>query len=48
MSFAVSGIEFTHTQVRLIAQIFKRVLIVFDGEPQAQKTSTEIEGRAKN
>ena len=46
-AFAVSGIEFTHTQVRLIAQIFKRVLIVFDGEPQAQKQARKLRAELK-
>lgn len=33
-SFAVSGIKFTPKQVRLIAKIFKRVFVCFDGQEE--------------
>jgi hypothetical protein len=42
-SFAVSGIQYTQEQVRLIAKIFKRVWIVFDSESQAQKQAKNLE-----
>lgn len=41
-SFAVSGIQFTTNQVRLIAQIFKRVWIVFDAEQEAQRQANKL------
>lgn len=41
-SFAVSGINYTPAQVRLIAQIFERVFIVFDTEPTAQKAARKL------
>lgn len=42
-SFAVSGIQYTQEQVRLISKIFKRVWIVFDSEPQAQRQAKKLE-----
>ena len=35
VSAAVSGIEYTPKQVRLIAKAFKRVAVIFDNQPQA-------------
>jgi len=37
MAFAIFGIEFSSRQVRLISRIFKRVVILFDDDPQAIK-----------
>ena len=34
-SFAVSGIQYTSKQLRLMATIFKRIAVVFDPDPQA-------------
>ena len=45
-AFACLGIAFTWRQIRLISQHFKRVIIIFDEEPQAQiqakKLKTEL------
>lgn len=41
-SFGVSGIQYTQEQLRLISQIFKRVWVLFDGEPQAQKQANKL------
>ena len=41
-SFAVSGIEYTHEQVRVMAQTFKRVAVIFDDEIQAQKQAKKL------
>jgi|SRR5690625_429887 len=41
-SFATFGIDFTRHQVREISKHFKRVLILFDPEPQAQKQANKL------
>jgi len=41
-SFAVSGIKYTNTQLRVIAQTFKRVAVCFDGEEQAQTQAAKM------
>jgi len=41
-SFCTFGIEYTPTQVRVIAKAFKRVAVVFDPEPQAQKQAQKL------
>jgi DNA primase len=41
-AFAVSGIQYTYAQVKLISQIFKRVWVVFDPEPQAQRQANKL------
>jgi hypothetical protein len=35
-SFAVSGIKYTQVQLRIIAKSFKRVVVLFDNDPQAK------------
>lgn len=42
-SFATFGIKFTHKQVRQIANHFKRVLILFDDDPQAQEQAKKLQ-----
>jgi len=42
LSFAVSGIEYTQKQLRVITQTFKRVAVVFDDESQAQKQAKKL------
>lgn len=46
-AFATSGISFTPAQIRLIAQIFKTVFIVFDFEPQAQAQARKLRGELR-
>lgn len=46
-SFATSGIKFTHKQVRVIANTFKRVAIVFDSDPQAIVQAKKLEAELK-
>jgi hypothetical protein len=41
-AIATFGIEFTPTQVRVIAKNFKRVAVLFDPEPQAQKQAKKM------
>jgi hypothetical protein len=41
-AFAVSGIEYTKKQVRVIAQTFRRVAVMFDDEPQAQRQAKKL------
>jgi hypothetical protein len=41
-AFAVSGIQYTHEQIRVISNTFKRVAIVFDDEPQAQNQARKL------
>lgn len=43
-AFATFGISFTTEQVKQIAKNFKRVFILFDVEPQAQKQAEKLEG----
>lgn len=42
MAFAVSGIQYTHQQVRTMANIFKKIAVVFDDEPQAQVQAKKL------
>jgi hypothetical protein len=46
-SFAVCGIEYTHKQVRLIANTFKRVAVLFDDESQAQVQARKLVAELK-
>jgi hypothetical protein len=46
-SFATSGIQYTPKQIRLISNIFKRVAVCFDNEPQAIKQATQIVAELK-
>jgi len=46
-SFATFGIKYTHTQVRLIANTFKRVAVVFDDESQAVIQANKLVGELK-
>jgi hypothetical protein len=46
-SFAVSGIEYTHSQVRIMAQTFKRVAVMFDDEIQAQTQAKKLVAELK-
>jgi len=39
---ATFGIEFTPRQVRVLAKNFKRVIVIFDGEEQAQKQADKL------
>ncbi len=41
-SFCTFGIEFTNKQIRTIAQLFKKVVIVFDDEIQAQNQAKKL------
>jgi len=42
MAFAVFGIEYTYRQIRIIAKQFKRVIVLFDDDPQAIKQGTQL------
>jgi len=46
-SFATFGIKYTHTQVRLISKLFKRVAVVFDDESQAVIQANKLVGELK-
>ena len=46
-SLATFGIEYTHTQVRLIATMFKRVAVIFDSETQAIIQANKLVGELK-
>lgn len=46
-SFAVSGIQYTSQQVRLISKSFKRVAVMFDDDPQARIQATKIVAELK-
>lgn len=46
-SFATSGIKYTSKQMRIIAKTFKRVPIIFDDEPQAQKQAIKLSSDLK-
>lgn len=39
---AVSGIKYTPAQVRILAQTFKKICVIFDGELQAQKQAKNL------
>lgn len=39
---AVSGIQFTREQVRVLSQTFKHIVIIFDEEPQAQAQAKKL------
>lgn len=41
-AFAVSGIQYTHEQVRVMASIFKKIAVVFDNELQAQAQAKKL------
>lgn len=42
MSFATSGIQYTHNQVKLMASIFKRIVVIYDDEIQAQTQAKKL------
>ena len=42
VAFATFGIEYTRQQVRLIAGLYKEVIVIFDDEPQAQRKAKEL------
>lgn len=42
-SFAVLGVGYTKEQVRLISQLFKKIFILFDPEPQAQQQAKKLQ-----
>lgn len=46
-AFCTFGIKYTPRQVRVIAQTFKRVFIMFDQELQAQKEAAKLEAELK-
>jgi hypothetical protein len=46
-SFAVSGIKYTPAQVRVIANTFKRVPVVFDDDPQAKVQANKLVAELK-
>ena len=41
-AFAVSGIKYTQMQVRAMAKAFKRVIVIFDDEDQAQTQADKL------
>ncbi len=41
-SFAVSGIQYTHAQVRLMAKYFKKIYVLFDPDAQAQRQASKL------
>lgn len=41
-TYAVSGIEYTREQMRLIAQLYNRVFIIFDPDPQAGRKAEQL------
>lgn len=47
MAFATFGIEYTPQQVRVIANTFKQVAIIFDDEPQALKQANKLKADLK-
>jgi hypothetical protein len=44
---AVFGIEYTHEQVRLLYQSFRRVIIMFDNDPQATEQAHKLRSRLR-
>ena len=46
-AFATFGIEYTEVQVRIIAHAFKRVTVIFDDEPQAQRQAQKLVAELK-
>lgn len=42
LAFATSGIQYTQKQLRLIASTFKRVAVLYDDDPQAQKQAKKL------
>lgn len=42
-SFATFGIKFTHKQIRIMSKNFKRIFIIFDDEPQAQRQAKKLQ-----
>jgi len=47
LSFAVFGISFTPSQVRIISKSFRRVVILFDDDPQAQQQADKLLGELR-
>jgi DNA primase len=41
-AFATFGIEYTFEQMRLMSRLFRRIFIIFDPEPQAQRKAAEL------
>lgn len=41
-AFATSGIEYKQAQVRMISSIFKKIAVIYDDEPQAQKQARKL------
>lgn len=39
---SVSGINYTHAQVKILSKTFNKVAVVFDSEPQAQKQAQKL------
>ena len=46
-SFATFGISFTPSQVRNIVKHFKKVVILFDDDPQAQEQAKKLMGELR-
>lgn len=46
-AFSTFGIAFTHRQIRHMAKHFRRVIIIFDEEPQAQKQAKTLQAELK-
>lgn len=46
-SFGLFGIEYTRTQIRLIANTFKKVVVIFDPDPQAQRMAKKLVNELK-
>jgi hypothetical protein len=46
-SFAIFGISYTQAQVKQIAHHFKKVAILFDGEPQANQQADKLSAELK-
>lgn len=41
-AFSTSGIEYTPSQIRQMARYFKRVIVIYDNEPQAQRQAYRL------
>lgn len=46
-AFATSGIQYTHEQIRVMANTFKRIAIVYDDDPQAQVQAKKLVAELK-
>ena len=46
-SCAVSGIKYTHQQVRLLSKFFRRIAVMFDDDPQAKVQANKIVAELK-